>query len=75
MSISTFEPVTRAQYSVLRLIKQGQSLPVIAEELGLSFYTVRNHARNLQDSGIVQGNGRGRPMSTNVDLRRVRPRS
>jgi len=66
--------VTKAQYEVLRLIKQGFSLPEIAEELSISFGSARNHARNLQESGIVQGNGRGRLMTTTVDLRTIRPR-
>jgi predicted ArsR family transcriptional regulator len=74
MATATFDRVTPAQYRVLRLIKQGFSLPEIAEELELNFYTVREHARNLQDVGIVQGNGRGNLMTTTVDLRTVRPR-
>ena len=74
MATVTFEKVTKAQYPVLQLIKEGYSLPEIADELDLNFYTVRNHARNLQEAGIVQGNGRGNLMTTNVDLRTVRPR-
>lgn len=74
MATATFDRVTPAQYRVLRLIKQGFSLPEISEELELNFYTVREHARNLQDVGIVQGNGRGNLMTTTVDLRTIRPR-
>ena len=74
MATATFDRVSKAQYSVLRLIKQGFSLPEIADELDLNFYTVREHARNLQDLEIVQGNGRGNLMTTTVDLRTVRPR-
>ena len=74
MTTATIDRVTPKQYRVLRLIKQGFSLPEIADELDLNFYTVRGHARNLQDVGIVQGNGRGSLMTTDVDLRTVRPR-
>lgn len=74
MATATTDRVTQAQYDVLRLIKQGFSLPEIADELGTSFYSVRHHARTLQNLGIVQGNGRGQLMTTTVDLRTVRPR-
>ena len=74
MATATFDRVSTAQYPILRLIKQGFSLPEIADELDLNFYTVREHARNLQDLGIVRGNGRGNLMTTTVDLRTVRPR-
>ena len=64
--------VTKAQYRVLRLIKQGNSISEISEELGKNYYTVREHVRNLRDQGLVK-TARGRRSEVTVDLRRVKP--
>ena len=72
MANATISKVTKAQYRVLRLIKQGNSISEISDELGLNYYTVREHVRNLRDLGHVQ-TARGRRSKVTVDLRRVRP--
>lgn len=72
-SSAILDKVTKPQYRVLRLIKQGLSITEISEELGLNYYTVREHVRNLRDRGFVR-TARGRRSVVTVDLRRVRPR-
>lgn len=74
MATATKSPskVTKAQYRVLRLIKDGFSITEISDELELNYYTVREHVRNLRDLGHVR-TARGRRSVVTVDLRRVRP--
>lgn len=40
--------LTRRELEVLRLVSHGSRVPQIAEELGISPHTVRNHIRNLR---------------------------
>lgn len=42
------QKLTRRELEVLRLVSQGWKVPRIAEELGISPHTVRNHIRNLR---------------------------
>lgn len=74
MATATKTPskVTKSQYRVLRLIKQGFSITDISDELSLNYYTVREHVRNLRDLGFVR-TARGHLTVVTVDLRRVRP--
>ena len=72
MASTIIEKITDAQYRVLRLIKQGNSITEISEELELNYYTIREHVRNLRDRGFVR-TARGRRSVVTVDLRRVRP--
>lgn len=74
MATATIEKATPAQYRVLRLIRQGFSITEISEELGLNYYTVREHVRKLRDRGFVR-TARGHRSQVTVDLRRVRPRN
>ncbi|MCQ3802547.1 MAG: LuxR C-terminal-related transcriptional regulator [bacterium] len=51
--ISTSPPegirkLTRRELEILRLVSHGRRVPQIAEELGISPHTVRNHIRNLR---------------------------
>ena len=68
----TIEKVSTAQYRVIRLIKLGNSITDISNELDLNYYTVREHVRKLRDLGHVT-TARGRQSIVTVDLRRVRP--
>lgn len=40
-------PMTKRQYEVLRLVIEGKTSQQIADELGLSIYTVSNHRKNI----------------------------
>jgi DNA-binding NarL/FixJ family response regulator len=65
--------LTRDEYDVLRLIKAGQTLPEVADQTGTSYYSVRSTARRLARRGLVVRNGRGEPLTVEVDLRTCRP--
>jgi len=65
--------LTQSEYAVLRLIKNGNTLPAIAESTGSTYGSVRSTARRLARQGFVSRNGRGEPLTVEVDLRKVRP--
>jgi len=46
--------LTRRELEVLRLLAEGLASTAIAERLGISFFTARNHVQNILDKLVVQ---------------------
>lgn len=66
--------ITTRQYEILKGIKNGKNIKTISDDLGVNYYTLRDSARALANKGLIERNGRGRKMTTTVDLRKHRPR-
>jgi len=64
--------LTTTDYEILRGVKYGSALTEIASNLGINYYTLRDRARKLASAGLITRHGRGKPMTTNVDLRKFR---
>jgi PAS domain S-box-containing protein len=45
--------LTRRELEVLRMLAEGLASPAIAERLGVSFFTVRNHVQNILGKLVV----------------------
>lgn len=52
-AIKTVNPQTPRRQSIIAGVRNGESINAIAQRLGLSFETVREHLKILRKAGII----------------------